>query len=51
VTDHSWEADCAAFALAIRWREAKVQIGSVGGGSAAPSFVAISASSLPGMLK
>jgi hypothetical protein len=45
--DHNWEAASLAFVLAILLREARVQTMFVGEGSAAPSFAALLASSLP----
>src|SRR5271170_1509133 len=49
--DHNWAAAILAFVLAILLREARVQTVYAGVGSAAPSFAALSASSLPRTFK
>ena len=49
--DHRLITASLAVAFAILFKEASVQIASAGAGNAAPSFAALSASSLPGMFK
>jgi hypothetical protein len=47
VVDYNWVTTSLAFVLVILLREARVQTVFASVGSAAPSFAALSASSLP----